>query len=152
METITHLNQMENGHYQNKGVCGQENNCNAVYYRRTLPPVHHCITRDINNVSCAECADAYAEQNKTPEQHNLDAAFKIIAAKDAEIAQLENEVKLLREQLSKSSNQVFGLNVQNERLKRETLDLSIKLYKVKEEFRKYQNNIIDHVTKLIGKI
>lgn len=123
MEKITHLNHMIRGLYQNKGVCGQQSNCWQADHKPSVK-IHHCVTGVIENVSCADCADTYAEQNKTPEQHNLDTAFKIIAAKDKEIATLEYENNHLKSALAR----------------------------VNEEYRKYQNSIIDHVAKLIGKI
>ena len=118
METITHL--AKNMSLSDETVCGQTFNCAYA----SPVKVHHCITTILSRVSCAECADTYAEQNKTTEQHNLDTAFKIIAAKDKEIATLEYENNHLKSTLAR----------------------------VNEEYRKYQNNIIDHVAKLIGKI
>lgn len=91
METITHLVKDKNA--LDKGTrCGKQPNCAVL----TPVPVHHCITHEINKVSCAECADHYAHQNKTTEQMNLDTAFKIIAAKDKEIEQLENDIEHLK--------------------------------------------------------
>lgn len=149
MEKITHLNQMENGHYQNKGICGQQTNCGVYQFSIVPPAVHHCITREINNVSCADCADTYAQQQYSKQdakltlnqlygkgmlnmvmKDDLDTAFKIIAARDVEIVRLERENKQLTSELSKSSNQVFGLNVQNERLKRENTNLNEKVHTI----------------------
>lgn len=92
MEKITHLADRKEW----KILCGHDTNCQTINTFNVDSKVHHCATRDINKVSCAECVDAYAEQNKPVEQKNLDTAFKIIAAKDKEIEQLERDIDHLK--------------------------------------------------------
>ncbi|CAH1191436.1 Hypothetical protein VOLT_3 [Glutamicibacter phage Voltaire] len=120
MVKITHLLKFDGKEWMQDTLCGQEPNCTT----HSPVAVHHCITIKISQVSCAECADTYAEQNKTVEQHNLDTAFKVIDAKDKEISTLEYENNHLKATLAQ----------------------------VNEEYRKYQNNIIDCAAALIGKI
>lgn len=110
MEKITHLATRKEW----KILCGHEINCANINTFNVDSVVHHCATTDINKVSCADCADTYAEQQYIKQdakltlneiygkgQRNivrrvdLESAFKIIAAKDKEIAQLEQRIKEL---------------------------------------------------------
>lgn len=92
MEKITHLADRKEW----KTLCGHEINCGTINTFNVDSKVHHCATTSIDQVSCADCVDTYAHQNKTTEQMNLDTAFKIIAAKDKEIEQLENDIEHLK--------------------------------------------------------
>lgn len=114
MEKITHLAKVAGLDWQYVGTCGHQANCGLVAFSAILPAVHHCITTKIEEVSCAECADKYAEQQYIKQdakltlneiygkgnqnivrKADLDAAFKLVEAKDKEIAKLERENKRL---------------------------------------------------------
>lgn len=190
MEKITHLADRKEW----KILCGHDINCgkSGSYYDVYI---HHCATTDINKVSCADCADTYAQQQYIKQdakltlneiygkgkeniirQSDLVTAFKIIAAKDKEIAQLENENEKLEErstifeneisrlakvgekrynenkqltsELTKSSSQVFNLNVQNAQLQREFRQVKDENIRLAREFRDHKMSIMNRLQEI----